>query len=148
MPTTLIPFEHPTLKLADTEAGLAAGTAFECQLTTAELIATANVVTVEQTPCTPPSQIPGTPSWALHAIWFQDWTAPGGGLSGYCKDNQGTSVWYELVADSVNAPTVKATGQIWLQSGSFGGIVGPTPVKADVSFPCRDEPTITTPVAA
>ena len=59
MPTELIPFENPTLKLADTEAGLTTGTAFECQLTTAELVATANMVQVEQTPCQAATQIPG-----------------------------------------------------------------------------------------
>ncbi|HEY6416334.1 MAG TPA: hypothetical protein VIX41_08855 [Acidimicrobiales bacterium] len=148
MPLTLIPFENPTLVLADTEAGLATGDAFECQLTTAELIAAANLVQVEQTPCNPPSQIPGRESWSLHVIWYQDWTAAGGGLSGYAKANRGTTKWFKLVLDALTAPTVAATGQVWIGSGGFGGQVGPTPVKADVTWPCFDEPDITTPAPA
>ena len=148
MPTELIPFENPTLKLADTEAGLAAGDAFECQLTTAELVAAANMVQVEQTPCQAATQIPGRESWSLHLIFYQDWTAVGGGLSAYAKTNRGDLKWFELSIDSVNHPTVVATGQVYIGSGGYGGLVSATPIKSDVTWPCAAEPDIVTPIAA
>jgi hypothetical protein len=150
MPTVMMPFENPTLKLADTEAGLTAGTAFECQLTTAELLATANLVQVEQTPCQPASQVPGRETWSLHLIFMQDWAAPGGGLSGYAKANRGQRKWFELVADKDVTPAgdqVIATGEVWIGSGGLGGVVSAAPLKSDVTWPCPTEPAITTPAA-
>lgn len=148
MSLTIIPFNNPKLTVADTEAGLATGTAYECQLTTAELIATENMQTVPQTGCAPPSSIPGLPSWTLHLIWLQDWTAPGGGLSGYAKANQGQRKWYSLSIDHVGSPTVVAKGEAWVGAGGYGGQIGGPPLSADVNWPCIAEPDITTPAPA
>lgn len=147
MSLTIIPFNNPKLTVATTEAGLATGDAYECQLTQAELQATANLQEVPQTGCAPASQIPGRDSWALVLAWLQDWTAPGGGFSNFCKINSTTEVWFSLAIDIVGDPTVVATGHGWVAGGSYGGVIGGPPLAATATWPLIEEPDIVVPAA-
>ena len=148
MPRTVITLNNPTFKLADTEAGLTAGTAFECQLTQAIIAPQPSFNTIPATGCAGATQSPGLTGYQLELAWLQDWTAAGGGLSGYAFENDGTSKWYELVPD-INEPTVKASGQCYVVAGGFGGTFGDGSAAATTStWPCLDKPNIATPVLA
>jgi hypothetical protein len=144
MARTVIVLNNPTLKLADTEAGLTTGTAFECQITSAALTASANYQTIPATGCAPQSQSPGRTSWALDVAWLQDWTAPAASsLSQYAFANDGLPKWFEFIADSVGAPAVKATGQCYMAAGSYGGTFGDgSAATATSQWPCVDTPDI------
>ena len=147
MPRTVIPLTNPIFKVADTEAGLTGGQAYECQLTSAVITASANFTTIPPTGCAPAAQSPGQTSWALDLAWLQDWTASGGGLSFYAYENDAQPVWFSLALDSVGAPTVVATGQAYVTAGSFGGTFGDgSPAAATAQWPCLDKPTIIAPV--
>lgn len=148
MALTVIPFNNPKLIVADTEAGLVDGTAYECQMTTAELVAAPNLQQVPQTGCAPPSQIPGRDSWSLNLAWLQDWTAPGGGFSNFCKVNSTRERWFALSIDIDTAPTVVATGHGWVVSGAFGGVIGGPPLAAAATWPLIEEPVIVVPAPA
>lgn len=148
MPRTVITLNNPTFKLADTEAGLSAGAAYECQLTQAIIAPQPVFNTIPATGCAPATQSPGRTGYQLELAWLQDWSAPGGGLSGYAFENDGTSKWFELVPDAADA-TVKATGQCYVVAGGFGGAFGDGSAAATTStWPCLDKPVITTPVLA
>ena len=145
MPRTVIPIVNPVFKVADTEAGLTAGDAYECQLTTAEIVGTPNMNDVPATGCAPATQSPGMTSWGLHLVWLQDWTAPGGGLSGYCYANETLEKWFSLAIDVVGNPTVVATGHGYVTPGNYGGPIGGAPATADVTWPMLEKPDIVTP---
>jgi hypothetical protein len=152
MARTVIVLNNPTIKLADTEAGLTSGTAFECQITSATLTASANYQTIPATGCAPQTQSPGKTSWSFDVAWLQDWTAaavvgppaiPAGGLSQYAFTNDGLPKWFEFVADNVGSPTTVATGQVYIAAGSYGGTFGDgSAAVATSSWPCVDTPDI------
>ena len=146
MPRTLITLNNPILKLADSQAGLAAGTAYECQLTSATITPQPQFNTIPATGCAPATQSPGRTGWQLDMAWLQDWTAAAGGLSGYAYTNDGKPKWFSLTLDST-VPTVKAEGQIYVVAGQYGGVFGDgSAAPANATWPCLDKPTITTPV--
>ena len=143
MPRTVIPLTNPIFKVAETEAGLTAGEAFECQLTSAAITAAPNFQTIPATGCAGASQSPGQTSWALDLAWLQDWTAAGGGLSNFAYEHDAQEVWFRLALDSVGAPTVVATGHAFATAGSFGGTFGDgSPAAATATWPCIDKPDI------
>jgi len=147
MARTAIIMNHPTFRLATTQAGLTAGTAYECQLTQAIINAIPNFTTIPATACAPATQSPGKTGWELAIDWLQDWTASLGGLSGFAYTNDTLAMWYELVVDT-GTPTVKATGQVYLVSGSYGGPIGTgDALAASAVWPCLDKPVIVFPVA-
>lgn len=123
MAVTTIVYTFPTFTVADTEAGLAAGDAYECQITAATLDPTVNFATIPATGCQGPSQSPSTAAWVLNLAWLQDWSAPGGGLSGYALENMMMRRWFKLVPDK-NDVTVSAIGEVWISPGAFGGTFG------------------------
>jgi hypothetical protein len=114
---------NPTLKVADTEAELAAGTGYECQITSAVISASVTFQTIPPTGCAGPSQSPSAPTYSLTIDWLQDWSAPGGGLSKWAEDHAGLPAWVELVPNTADAAT-KATGPVTVVPGSFGGTFG------------------------
>jgi hypothetical protein len=67
--------------------------------------------TVPSSGCAPASQSPGRTGFQIDLQYLQDWTASGGGLSGYAYDNDGQSKWFSFAIDGAGAPTVVATGQ-------------------------------------
>jgi hypothetical protein len=142
---TVITLNNPILKLADDQAGLAASTdVFECQLTSAMITASPVFNTIPATGCAPASQSPGRTGYSLDLAWLQDWTAAGGGLSGYAFANDGLPKWFSFTLDSVGAPTVVATGQVYVVAGGFGGTFGDGSAAATTAtWPCVDTPDIT-----
>jgi hypothetical protein len=145
MARTALVLNNPTFKLAATQAGLATGTAYECQLTSAAITPVPNFNTIPSTGCAPATQSPGKTGWQLDMAWLQDWTASLGGLSGYAYTNDTKPMWFELTVDST-APTVKAVGQVYVVSGAYGGTFGDgSAAPATATWPCLDKPVITLP---
>lgn len=149
MARTILPLNNPILKVADTEAGLTAGTAYECQLTLAAIQPAAQFNTIPATGCAPSVQSPGRTQFTLHLEWLQDWTAAGGGLSGYALENDGQAIWFSYALDSVNDPTVVATGEAYVTPGDYGGTFGDgSAAAATADWPMLDKPSVVTPAAA
>lgn len=145
MARTVMTYNRPTLKVADTEAGLATGEAFECQVTSAVINASVSFQTIPATGCSGPSQSPSNPAYELVVGWLQDWNTPGGGLSGWAEAHAGQAMWVELVPDSADTAT-KATGQYFIAPGSFGGTFGDgSSGTSQATWPAVDRPTFATP---
>lgn len=149
MPRTVMTFIQPTLKVADTEAGLAAGDAYECQITSAVISASVSFNTIPATGCSGPTQSPGAPAYSMTLDWLQDWSAPGGGLSKWAEDHAGMPAWVELVPNTADAAT-KATGPVTVSPGAFGGTFGDgsAGVAGAPVWPFSDRPTFAVPVVA
>jgi len=145
MPRTVIVLTTPTLKVATTQAGLTAGTAYECQVTSAVITTDAPMNTIPATGCAGASQSPGAAAFALEIAWLQDWTAsPGGGLSGLAWAQKGKKMWVLLTPDPTGAPTVKAEGEVWMVAGQFGGNFGDgSAATANATWPFTGTPAIT-----
>jgi hypothetical protein len=138
---------NPTLKLAATEAGLAAGDAFQCQVTSARLTPQPTYQSIPSTGCAPSSQSPGRTGWQFDVAWLDDWGVDPS-LSQYCLDHDTEPTWYEFVADTVQYPNLKATGQVYLAPGGYGGTFGDGSAAASTAtWPCLDVPDITNTVA-
>jgi hypothetical protein len=148
MARTVITINNPILRIADTEAGLATGTAYQCQVENAKIVATANYQTIPATGCDGASQSAGQTSFALVIQWLQDWTAPGG-MSKYAFDNDATIKWVEFQLDAA-VPAVTAKGPVSIASGSYGGNFGDgTHADSDqMTWPYQQKPTITAPAAS
>jgi hypothetical protein len=134
------------LTLADDEAGLVTGPAFQCQVTSAALNASPNLQDVPATFCSPATQAPAATGYTLAVEWLQDWRAPSGGLSGYCYTNDTLLKWFQLKLDAADTAPI-ATGQVRLVAGAFGGSAG-TPLPATAEWPVQGKPEITLPAAA
>jgi len=144
MAREVITLNNPIFKMADSEAGLATGQAYECQLTSAVITAQPQFNTIPATGCAPATQSPGRTGYQIDLAWLQDWTKAGGGLSKYAFDNDGVSKWFSLVPDSTQ-PEVEATGQVYVVSGGFGGTFGDGSAAATTAtWPCLDKPEIAT----
>jgi hypothetical protein len=148
MARTVITINNPVLKIADDEAGLALGTAYQCQVQNAKIVATANYQTVPATGCDGPSQSAGKTSFALQIQWLQDWT-DAAGLSKYAYDNDASVKWVEFQLDAA-IPEVVATGPVTITCGSYGGNFGDgTHADSDqMTWPYQQKPDITAPAAA
>jgi hypothetical protein len=146
MPRTVITLNNPVVKFADTQAALTTAAAYECQVTEARITASPNYNEVPSTGCAGASQSPGLTGFALDIAWLQDWTQPGGGLSGYAFDNDTAAKWFLFQLSATDA-TVKAEGQVYVTAGSYGGVFGDGSAAATevVSWPCLAKPAITKP---
>ena len=121
MPREAITLNNPTFKVADTELGLASGTAYECQITSAVLTPQPVTNTIPATGCAPQAQSPGRTGWQLNLAWLEDWfTAAGGGLSSFAYDNDGMPTWYELTLDTGRLALDETGAQVlaWLDEWS------------------------------
>lgn len=145
MPRTVITLINPTLVLADTQAGLATGDAYECQLTSAQLVPTPITNAIPATGCAPASNVPGRSSWELQLAWLQDWADSAGGLSNYSIVHETELVWYKFVLDNAGSPTTAASGQAYVAAGQYGGVFGGPPAVATANWPCFDTPAFTVP---
>jgi hypothetical protein len=145
MPRSVITINNPVFKLADTEAALTGGTAYECQLTSASITPVPTSQTIPSTGCSPASTSPGRTGFTLDLAWLQDWTKPSGGLSGYAYLNDTELAWFSLQLDSDDA-TVLAKGQVFVVAGAYGGTFGDgSAAAAAATWPCLDKPVITVP---
>lgn len=149
MPRTLIRLNSPTLKVADTEAGLTAGMAVECQVTEARVQAQPQYNTIPATGCAGATQSPGTTGWQLLLNWLQDWTAgAAASLSVFAFENDGQEVWFELTPDAADTTTT-LTGHAFCAAGDYGGTFGDgSAADATATWPLLDKPDIVTPVVA
>lgn len=146
MARSVITINNPIFKLADTQAALGTGTAYECQLTSAAITPQPVFNTIPATGCAPATQSPGRTGFQLDLAWLQDWTATAGGLSGYAYDNDTEPKWFSLEVDSVDHPEVVATGQVYVVAGAYGGVFGDgSAAAATATWPCLDKPTIAKP---
>jgi len=142
MARTAMVWNKPTMKLADTLAGLTTGFAVECQLNSAVLTPAPVYNTIPSTGCAGASQSPGLTGWSLDLTWLQDWSLATG-LSQYAFANDGLPKYFELVPNSA-APTVKATGQAYVSAGSYGATFGDgSAAQATATWPLLDKPTVT-----
>src|SRR5262245_54457314 len=144
MQRTVIALKSCTLKLADTSAGLATAPDYACQVSAATITAAQNTQTVPATGCAGESNVPVESGWTLHLEWLQDWTDPGGGLSGYAYLHDTEPVYFSLTLNGLTEPV--ATGQAYVGAGDFGGVMG-TVATATSDWPCLDQPDITLPAA-
>lgn len=143
-PRTVMVVKKALVKLADTEAGLTTGTEYQCVTTSAAITSSPNMQTVPATGCAPESQSPSQTSFNLAISWLQDWTAPGGGLSGYAYEHDTELMWFSISPDNP-AGVVIATGQVYVVAGPFLGDFGTVLVASGVVWPCFDKPVITLP---
>jgi hypothetical protein len=145
MARSVITINNPIFKLSDTEAGLTAGTGYECQLTSAAVTPQPVTNTIPATGCAPATQSPGRTGFQLDLAWLQDWSAPAGGLSGYAYENDTAPKWFSLQLDSADAEVI-AKGQVYVVAGAYGGTFGDgSAAAATASWPCLDKPDITVP---
>lgn len=148
MPRVVMLLNNPTLKVATTEAGLTAGLAVECQVTVARVQAQPQYNTIPATGCAGATQSPGLTGWQLALTWLQDWTAAGGGLSGFAFDNDGKLVWFELTP-SASDPTTKVKGSGYCVAGDYGGTFGDgSAPDASATWPLTAKPDVTKPAPA
>jgi len=131
---------------ADTQAGLASGTDYTCQVTSAQIKANPKLQTVAATFCAAESQSPAASGWQLDLTWLQDWGAPTvvgppptGSLSQYMFDNDAELKWFKIVPTDPAAPG--AEGQCYVVAGEYLGAAG-APLTATATCPCPVKPTI------
>ena len=136
---------NPTVKLADTQAGLdAAAETFECQINSLAITSVPVYNTIPATGCAGASQSPGRTGYQLDIVYLQDWTAGADSLSQYAFDNDGQRKWYRFNADTVEAPDLQAEGECYIAAGSYGGTFGDgSAAQSTSTWPCVDKPAIT-----
>lgn len=141
-------WNHPTLKLATTEAGLATGVAVECQVTSATLEPQPVYATIPATGCAGATQSPGLTGYNLVLNWLQDWKKPADeSLSQFAWEHDGEAVWVLLQPDAADA-TVAMEGQFYATSGGFGATFGDGSAAATTAtWPAVAKPDITAPAA-
>jgi hypothetical protein len=145
MPATVLQITDGVLRLADDEAGLTTGEAVQEQVTQATINANANLQTVPATFTQPETQVAAPTRYELQVNWLQDWTKPGGGLSGWAFANDTEEKWFELKLDDADTEPV-ARGVLRIVAGGFAGAAA-TPLQASVTWPIQGRPTITVPAA-
>ena len=134
---------NPTVVLAATQAGLDAGDAFECQITSAVLTPTPVYQTIPSTGCEGASQSPGRTGWGFVVAWLQDW-GNADGLSRYALANDTVRTWYRFVADDVQYPDLQAEGEVYMSAGAYGGTFGDgSAAPATATWPCLSAPAVT-----
>ena len=144
MPRSALVLNHPTVTLAATQAGLDAGDAFECQITSCVLTPTPVYATIPATGCSGASQSPGRTGWGAVVAWLEDWQLATGSLSMYTFTNDGVPTWIRFVADETQYPDLQAEGQVYLSPGAYGGTFGDgSAAPATATWPFLDTPDIT-----
>jgi hypothetical protein len=118
-----IVYSFPQFIVADDQASLDTGLAFECSLTQAQLDPSVSFATIPARGCSGPIQSPSNATWTLTLNWLQDWLEPGGGLSGYAWTNRLKAKWFRLLPDK-NDTTVSTEGEAYVVPGGMGGVFG------------------------
>lgn len=141
MSQTLMTYTQPVFLVADTQAALDAGDAYECQINVATIDPSITFATVPSTGCSGPSQSPSAAAWALTLTWLQDWSAPGGGLSGWSYTNRLTQKWFRLIPNKTDV-AVQGEGVAWIVPGRMGGTFGDGSTgQADAVWQLIGDPT-------
>jgi hypothetical protein len=136
-------FDHPTLRVATSEAELETGLGVECQVTSALVQAQPNYQQIPATGCAPAAQSPGRTGWQLVLNYLQDWTAgEAASLSWFLYDNDGAEVWFQLDPDT----TTSITGNGYAVAGDFGGTFADgSAAVATSTWPLLDKPAVVIP---
>jgi len=113
---------------------------YECQVTSAAITVTPNLVTIPATGCEGQTQQPAASTYALALTWLQDWGQTDS-LSQYLWDNAGQEVEFEIALDQTTGFPV-ASGLVRAVEGQYGGDFA-NPLSATVTLPCSDKPTLT-----
>ena len=143
-----IVYSFPQFIVADDQAGLDAGDAYECSMTSASLDPSVSFSTIPARGCSGSIQSPSAAAWTLTLNWLQDWREPGGGLSGYAWTNRLQAKWFRLVPDK-NDTTVMAEGQAYIVPGAIGGTFGDGSAgPATAQWQLLADPEFTFPAAA
>lgn len=138
MPQTLISLNDPVLHIADTAAGLDAGTDIVCQMTAVTLTSTPNLTEVPKSGCYPPTQIVGDPTYALELAWIQDWP-DAAGVSRLAHAYNGSRRWVSFLLDADDAAT-EVTAEVTVAEGQYGGTFGALAVSTS-TWPIVGTPT-------
>jgi hypothetical protein len=142
MPRIVVKYTNPTLKVADTEAGLTTGTAFECQITSAVVAVTPVTSPIAATGCVGQTDEVGASKFALVLAWLDDVSSETG-LTQYAWDEAGEVKWFELVPDKNATPTVGIKGTATVVEGPLGGTFGDGSAgTSGATWPCQTKPTI------
>lgn len=112
------------------------GVDVDCQINIAELACTTQAPTYD-TVCGR-QQLAGVETWVLNLTFAQDWST--NGVSTFLFDNAGQLVPFDMDLLGAGEPT--ATGNVFVQAGSFGGTAG-TPLSSQVALPVEGRPDIT-----
>jgi hypothetical protein len=136
VPKTAIIVTNAVVKFGPT----ASAVAYECQVTSAAINATPNLITVPATGCAPETQQPAATSWALALTYLQDW-GNAASLSQYLFDNDTMEAEFEIHIAS--DPVPMATGVVRVVAGSYGGDFS-QPLTSTVTMPCQEKPVIGT----
>lgn len=128
-----------TLKFADSQGGLGAGTDRGEQVTSGMLVAVPASETVPATFRTAAVSVPATTGYEVSVSFLQDWTSSTG-LSKYLYDNDGELKWFQLTPDDDTSGT-KIEGECYIVAADLGG-GGSSPLQATVTLPCKGKPTL------
>lgn len=118
--------------------------AFECQVTSAAITSTPNLITVPATGCEGPTEIPQKSSFALALSALQDWGQTDS-LSQYLWDNDTLESEFSIAL--AGAPFPVATGTVRVVAGQYGGDFAAAQ-NFTVTMPCQGKPVITAGVVA
>jgi hypothetical protein len=145
MPRHVMILTSPILRVADTEAGLTSGTAFQCQVTSAVISVTPKFATIASTGCEGESQSPGASAFALDLAWLQDWNYAGG-LTEYSWENAagegGDPKWVELIPAAGDV-AVNVRGECYIVEGTLGGTFGDgSAAPSTASWPFVSKPDL------
>jgi hypothetical protein len=108
----------------------------QCQVTSAAVNASPNLVTVPATFCAPQSQRAARTSWELAVTALQDWEDPDG-FSWWAKDHDTEEIFWELALTDDDDAIMH--GKATVTALPFGGDAG-TPLTGSATWPCTGEP--------
>ena len=125
--------------------GAGAAADFQGQVSTAAVeVEAGDTVTYPVLDGTVPSNV-GPPTYALHIVAAQDWTATSG-LANVLWNNDGATATFWLNAYGVSTASASqpaVTGTVTLVAPTYGGEVQ-TYAELDVTLPCQAKPTLST----
>jgi hypothetical protein len=111
----------------------------ECQVTSAAITSTPNLITVPATGCEGSSQMPAASTYALALTFLQDWGQTDS-LSQLLWDGEGDLSEFSI-ALATDPLVPVATGSVRLVAGSYGGDFS-QPLSSTVTLPCQGKPVI------
>lgn len=112
---------------------------FQCQVTSAAVTVTPNLITVPATGCEGQTQQPAASTYALALSFLQDWGQTDS-LSQYLWDNDTMQADFSVALASDPLVPV-ASGTVRVVAGQYGGDFA-NPLNATVTLPCQAKPTI------
>jgi hypothetical protein len=107
-----------SLRLAATQAGLAAGNAINDQVTAFKVVPVANKSTIPATFGAPASESAGASSWTIEIAYLQDW-GKANSMSEYLLDNDAELLWFRFDPSGSTEPGFE--GQVYVTAGAYGG---------------------------